>query len=90
MKVVNLKTDKYDEYIGRPSIAGNPFTIGIHGAREEVIQKYKVYFNYKIETDKEFRRYILSLRGKTLGCFCKPLACHGDIIIDWLKNNDKK
>jgi hypothetical protein len=22
----------------------------------------------------------LELKGKTLGCFCKPLACHGDVL----------
>jgi hypothetical protein len=22
------------------------------------------------------------LEGKTLGCFCKPLACHGDVLKD--------
>lgn len=21
------------------------------------------------------------LKGKTLGCFCKPLSCHGDILV---------
>lgn len=27
------------------------------------------------------RREFAKLRGKTLGCFCKPAACHGDIIV---------
>lgn len=22
------------------------------------------------------------LKGKTLGCFCSPLACHGDVLVE--------
>ena len=29
---------------------------------------------------------MLSLRGKKLGCWCKPDPCHGDVIIDYLNN----
>ena len=25
------------------------------------------------------------LKGKVLGCYCKPEACHGDIIVDFLE-----
>lgn len=35
-KVVHCKKSKYDVYIGRPSIWGNPFTIGKDGTRKEV------------------------------------------------------
>ena len=24
------------------------------------------------------------LKGQVLGCFCKPKACHLDIVVDWL------
>ena len=41
MKVVNLRNEKYDVYIGRGSPFGNPFKIGIDGTRLEVIEKYK-------------------------------------------------
>lgn len=26
------------------------------------------------------------LKGKRLGCFCKPLSCHGDIIVSILES----
>lgn len=29
----------------------------------------------------------LQLRGKVLGCHCKPLACHGDILADYLNRS---
>lgn len=79
-KVVNCKKEKYDVYIGRPSRWGNPFRIGKDGSREDVIQKFKEYFysNPKLMKDA------VALKGKTLGCYCKPSPCHGDIIVDFL------
>jgi len=40
-KVVNLRKEKYDVYIGRGSKWGNHFVVGRDGSREEVIAKYK-------------------------------------------------
>ena len=85
-KVVNKRKDKFDIYIGRPSKFGNPFIIGKDGTREEAIEKYKQYFYERIKTDSEFKQEVLKLEGKTLGCFCKPATCHGDIIVSWLED----
>ncbi len=76
-KVVNLKKEPYDIYIGRGSKWGNPFKIGQDGNREEVILKYLNYILNKPELIKDLDE----LEGKRLGCFCKPLPCHGDILI---------
>jgi hypothetical protein len=88
-RVVNKKTtNKYDIYIGRGSPWGNPFAIS-HGEgpdRNEVIEKYKEYFYEKIENDTAFKKGILGMRGMRLACFCKPEACHGDIIADYIDN----
>lgn len=62
---------------------GNPFRIGVDGAREEVIAKFERYGKAK-GLDKRARAY----RGETLGCFCKPLACHGDIVAAWADAED--
>lgn len=83
-KVVNIKTYKGDYvYIGRGSSFGNPFPIGKSGSREEVIDKYREWFHKKLG-DPEFKKKVLALKGMTLGCFCKPKACHGDVIKEWL------
>ena len=86
-RVVNkTTTNDYDIYIGRGSLWGNPFAIG-HGEgpdREEVIKKYKEYFDQKLIDDSSFRRGILGLRGLRLACYCKPQACHGDVIAAYL------
>lgn len=85
-KVINggYKTANGDTkiYIGRPSIYGNPYTIGKDGTRQEVIAKYKDYFY----SNPLLQQQVLALKGKTLCCFCKPLACHGDVIVDYLEN----
>lgn len=89
MRVVNLRKEPYTVYIGRPSILGNPYKVGIVYSREESINNYRDYLWKKLQ-DKNSPQYkaITSLQeNDVLGCYCKPLACHGDIIIgawEWL------
>jgi hypothetical protein len=79
-KVVNLRKEKYDVYIGRGSKWGNPFKIGIHGTREEVIEKYRNL----VLTQPLMQADLHELKDKRLGCYCKPLACHGDVLVELL------
>lgn len=74
--VVHCKKEKYDTYIGRGSIWGNPFKIGEDGSRSQVIEKY---MNYLL-TKPDLILKIDQLKGKVLGCWCSPLPCHGDIL----------
>lgn len=75
-KVVHCKKEPYDIYIGRPSPFGNPFVIGKDGTREEVVQKYKEW----LLKQPALLSRVHELKGKTLGCWCSPQACHGDIL----------
>lgn len=59
--------------IGRGTPWGNPYRIGIDGTRDEVIELYRVHVLPKLD--------VTSLRGKHLVCFCKPAACHGDLLL---------
>jgi len=77
--VVHCKKDKYDVYCGRPSIWGNPYQIGTHGTRKQVIDKYKKY----LLANQELLGRIHELRGKVLGCWCAPMACHCDVLADF-------
>jgi hypothetical protein len=72
--------DARDVYIGRPSLFGNPYRIGVEGTRSEVIEKYEVYVRDRIVWDAKFRNAVKELHGKILVCHCKPLACHGDVL----------
>lgn len=76
--VVNLKDYPCKVYIGRPTKWGNPFIIGKDGTREEVVFKYAEW----IKTQPDLLNSIHELKGKTLGCFCKPELCHGDILAE--------
>jgi hypothetical protein len=49
-----------------------------------VLQKHRAWATHRLATDLAFRRQVLELRGKTLGCFCKPAACHGDFYAEWI------
>ena len=96
-KVVNLKKELYDIYIGRTQHIyhyGNPFKIGPDGTRTVVIKKFDLWLRgvaYK-DTEPKRLKWILktieSLRGKKLGCYCKPEACHGDIYIKILNGTE--
>ena len=83
------KGEKYDVYIGRGTPWGNPFPIGYGeggDSREVVIEKYRRYFEDELLKDPARLQALLSLRGYRLGCHCKPLACHGDIIAAYLNS----
>lgn len=78
--VVHCRREPYDVYIGRPGPFGNPFVIGRDGTREEVITKYRRWLYERCERDANYRAAVASLRGKVLGCYCAPKACHGDVL----------
>jgi hypothetical protein len=86
-KVVHCKKSSYDVYIGRPSIWGNPFEISKDGSRNQVIEKYEDY----LLNSKELLVQLPTLAGKILGCWCSPLACHGDVLVKYAnqENLDK-
>lgn len=83
--VVNIRARaKCDVYIGRPSPFGNPYVIGQDGDRDEVIRKYRAYFYSRLKMDLPFREQVKALKGKSLGCYCKPSICHGDVLASYL------
>ena len=73
--VVHCKKAPYDIYIGRPSPWGNPYKVD-KMSRAEAIEKYA---GHLIE-DPWLLTHLYELQGKVLGCYCKPEACHGDIL----------
>ena len=76
-------------YIGRPSLLGNPFPLTDprdDDARQGVIDAYREWFLTQIERP-DFRAAVEAVRGKNLGCWCAPRACHGDVILQWLAAN---
>ena len=80
--VVHCKKEPYDVYIGRPGKWGNPFVIGKDGDREEVISKYEAY----VMSRPDLIAALPELVGKVLGCWCRPHACHGDILAKMIED----
>lgn len=58
----------------------NPFCINKCGW-EGRLQRYEMH----IIENKELRESLKELEGKTLGCFCRPAKCHGDVLIKLYK-----
>lgn len=77
-KVVHCKKESFDVYIGRPGKWGNPFVIGLDGTRREVVEKYRAY----LMNSPDLLASLPELEGKTLGCWCAPLPCHGDVLAE--------
>lgn len=82
-RVVNKRFDRYDTFIGRPSKWGNPFVLGLDGSRQEVIDKFEKMARATYSTAD-----LLELRGKVLGCYCKPAPCHGDVLVKMVEELD--
>lgn len=96
-KFKNLKEwmgDQNNIYIGRggivfidkqrfpkeDSIWCNPYKINSENNREKVLKLYEKYIREKIKKEN-LNSKLLELKGKNLGCWCKPEPCHGDILV---------
>ncbi len=83
--VVNRRNEKEDVYIGRGSIWGNPYShlpsqhVGVVrvASRAEAIRHYSEW----IRAQPHLLARLPELRGKRLGCYCKPQPCHGDVLV---------
>jgi hypothetical protein len=85
MKVLNKLVRNSEHggsvYVGRHTPWGNPYKIGEHGDRAEVIKKFREYAEAVI---LEYPDWLEPLVGKDLVCFCAPLACHGDVLLEMI------
>lgn len=73
-------------YIGRgkDSVWGNPFTHIPTGTLAQFVVPYdRVLAEYEsyVRGRLDLMQRLGTLRGKALGCFCKPKACHGDVLV---------
>lgn len=83
MKIVNLRHDPYDLYIGRENKTyglqeskwHNPFRT-VDYPLEDVLRLYEQHVR-----DSGLYDDLDELEGLTLGCWCKPQRCHGDVLI---------
>lgn len=84
IKIVHVKYDPYDLYIGRAnkylglpeSKWMNPFPMKNESERQMVIDKFEEY----LLSRPDLMDALHELDGKVLACWCKPRCCHGDIL----------
>ena len=87
-RVVHCKREPYDVYIGRPSKWGNPIKL----TTDTPTERQKVVLAYRSLVESGYLINVLGpnweeivrqeLRGKVLGCWCAPKACHGDVLLE--------
>lgn len=69
----------------RGGIWGNPFVIGVHGARAEVIKMHAEW----LPKQPALMARLPELRGKVLGCACRTdQRCHGDVLLRLISQLD--
>jgi hypothetical protein len=83
-RVVHCRRERFDVYIGRAmpryglarSPWANPFAMTRGATREQCINGFATW----IVRRPELMARLGELRGKVLGCWCKPNPCHGDVL----------
>lgn len=72
--------------MGRPTKWGNPYshlpgkgTIEVKNRDEAVA----AYTNYLMDNPKLLQAVRKELRGKDLVCWCAPLTCHADVLLEF-------
>jgi hypothetical protein len=84
-RVVNLRREPYDVYIGRANRSyhldespwANPFAVRRESDRLEAIAQFERW----LHEQPELMARLPELRGKVLGCWCAPKPCHGDVLV---------
>lgn len=85
-------------YVGRgcgawaASALGNPFRVGQHGARQQVIQRYRAWLWDVVQAGlagqsspawAELQVLVVQVQfggSLALGCWCHPLPCHAAVV----------
>ncbi|KKK62668.1 hypothetical protein LCGC14_3002020 [marine sediment metagenome] len=96
-KVLNKRTDTIPAgavYVGRPSKWGNPITIRELKVlfpndtplelQEKAVGWYKEYLveDTRMHDTSLTKQAQEELKGKDLVCWCSPLPCHADVLLE--------
>jgi hypothetical protein len=93
---VHCKRAPYDVYVGRgrdpqsgePGEWGNPYShrpsrvpgVIVVATIEEAIERYRHHLWAEIRSGRLPLDRLAALDGKTLGCWCVPNPCHGEVL----------
>jgi len=88
-RVLNKRSDTIPDgavYVGRPTKWGNLFVIGRHGDRDEVIRRFQEW----LLASPELMAQLDELKDRDLVCWCAPLPCHAQILIELATTGRKR
>jgi predicted NAD-dependent protein-ADP-ribosyltransferase YbiA (DUF1768 family) len=79
--------------VDRTTIIGNPFFMQYEEQRDEVCNKYEVYFEKQMKVNPKFKSEVDAIvehvrRGDNvaLGCWCAPKRCHAETIVRYVED----
>ena len=81
-KVLNKRRDIIPPdaiLVDRTTKWGNPFLLQVFGSRQKVIDLYRNWLRGEINCGN---LDLEELRGKDLVCWCTPLQCHADVLLE--------
>lgn len=90
-RVVHVRRGAFDVYVGRAcrefpaSKWGNPYRVGVHGDKQTVIARFRQYV-----MSGHLKADLPELKGKVLGCWCAPEACHADVLAELANGPEPK
>ena len=85
-----LAASPYHVYCGRrvqhvAATYDSPFRNDVPGVtrmtQDMAVSAFEQRFRAKLAADPELVTRLIGLQGKTLGCWCKPKACHCDVVL---------
>ena len=92
ISIANKKNNPKGEYVGRPSVLGNPFKITKESERELVIDKYRQWLqeqirdhNPQVIAELSRLKAIADTGDLVLICWCSPRKCHAEVIKEILE-----
>jgi hypothetical protein len=76
--IVNFKTTPHEIFIAWPSK-------WCHPDKKVPLKEYEQW----VRSQPQLMESIEELRERTLGCWCPPKACHGDVLLYLLQERDQ-
>ena len=66
--------------VDRETPWGNPFVVGRHGTRAQVIARYRRHLWQRIRAGNIDLGELAALDGRDLACWCHPKPCHAAVL----------
>lgn len=74
------RNEQFEVRIDRQSRWGNPFKLNSEAEREQCIVQFLDYARAQVKAGHWTVEELAALRGKTLGCWCGDIGCHGHVL----------